>query len=89
MEFDILNEIITGTVAQLFTDLNKHANYMKTSSQMGQDKSEIPKSSYDVGNMSGRVSDRLDNNQDSVSQWLMVEAKARLNDTIAKLGLDS
>jgi hypothetical protein len=43
MEFDILNEIMTCTVAQLFTDLSKHANYMKTSSQMGQDKSEIPK----------------------------------------------
>jgi hypothetical protein len=35
MEFDVLNEIITGTVARLFTDLNKHANFMKTSSQMG------------------------------------------------------
>jgi hypothetical protein len=45
MEFDILNEIITGTVAQLFTDLQKHSNYMKTSSQMGQDKSEIPRQS--------------------------------------------
>ncbi len=43
MEFDILNEIMTCTVAQLFTDLSKHTNFMKTSSQMGQDKSEIPK----------------------------------------------
>jgi hypothetical protein len=42
MEFDILNELLTGTVASLFTDLNKHKSYMKTSSQMGQDKSEIP-----------------------------------------------
>lgn len=44
MEFEILNEIMTGTVAQLFTDLTKHSNFIKTSSQMGQDKSEIPKS---------------------------------------------
>jgi hypothetical protein len=43
MEFDILNELLTGTVAQLFTDLTKHKSYMKNSSQMGQDKSEIPK----------------------------------------------
>lgn len=42
MEFDILNELLTGTVAQLFTDLTKHKSYMKSSSQMGQDKSEIP-----------------------------------------------
>lgn len=54
MEFDILNEIITGSVAQLFTDLHKHSNFMKTSSQMGQDKSEIPKSSYGEGGLSNR-----------------------------------
>ena len=35
MEYDILNEIMTGTVAQLFTDLNKHVAYIKNSSQMG------------------------------------------------------
>ena len=45
MEYDILNEIMTGTVATLFTDMGKHANYMKTSSEKGHDKSEIPKSS--------------------------------------------
>jgi hypothetical protein len=32
MEFEIMNEIMTGTVAQLFTDLTKHSNFMKTSS---------------------------------------------------------
>lgn len=45
MEFDILNEILTGTVASLFTDFNKHRSYTKNSSQLGQDKSEIPISS--------------------------------------------
>ena len=44
MEFEILNEIMTGTVATLFREPTRHANFMKTSSQMGQDKSEIPKS---------------------------------------------
>jgi hypothetical protein len=43
MEFEILNEILTGTVAHLFTDLGRHKSFIKTSSQMGQDKSEIPK----------------------------------------------
>jgi hypothetical protein len=85
MEFDVLNEIITGTVARLFTDLNKHANFMKTSSQMGQDKSEIPRN--DGGNMSSRSEMRAA--EDSpVAQWLMVDAKQRLMDTMTKLGLD-
>lgn len=66
MEFDILNEIITGSVAQLFTDLHKHANYMKTSSQMGQDKSDIPRQSLTstiadiyAGGSSGSKSDLM------------------------------
>ena len=77
MEFDILNEIITGTVALLFTDLHKHSNFMKTSSQMGQDKSEIPKSSYDVGNISNRGSEKdyMGSADSPVAKWLMVDAK--------------
>lgn len=87
MEFDVLNEIITGTVARLFTDLNKHANFMKTSSQMGQDKSEIPR---DYMNPPGGMSNRSEMKDDSpVAQWLIVEAKARLMETMTKLGLDA
>jgi hypothetical protein len=44
MEFELLNELLTGTVAQLFTDLSKHRSFIKTSSQLGQDyKTEIPR----------------------------------------------
>jgi len=88
MEFDVLNEIITGTVARLFTDLNKHANFMKTSSQMGQDKSEIPRN--DGGNMSSRSEMRggVAGDDSPVAQWLMFEAKQRLMETMTKLGLD-
>ena len=46
MEFEILNDILTSTVAQLFTQSeNQKGPNWKTSSQMGQDKSEIPKDS--------------------------------------------
>ena len=45
MEFEVLNEILTGTVAQLFTGAQNHASMYKSSSQMGQDKSEIPRKS--------------------------------------------
>ena len=41
----MLNEILTGTVAQLFTGAQNHASMHKSSSQMGQDKSEIPRKS--------------------------------------------
>jgi len=64
MEFDILNEIMTCTVAQLFTDLSKHQNFMKTSSQMGHDKSEIPKQHFDFynGSSSSLGSNNIDSN---------------------------
>ena len=55
---------------------------MKTSSQMGQDKSEIPKS--EVPLISGRIEDAT-----PLQQWLMIEAKVRLSDTMQKLGLDA
>ena len=43
MEFDILNELLTKSVAQLFTDNQfKHQNILKTSTQMGQEK-QIPR----------------------------------------------
>ncbi len=45
MEFEVLNEILTGTVATLFTGAQNHADMHKSSSQMGQDKSEIPRKS--------------------------------------------
>ena len=46
MEFEVLNDILTGCVAQLFTN-NSAASTpaYKTSSQMGQDKSDIPRRS--------------------------------------------
>lgn len=90
MEFDILNEILTGTVASLFTDFSKHQQYMKTSSQMGQDKSEIPKasSSTDLGQF---VIDqpKHDGTMDlGVAQWLSNEAKQKLQEAFIKLNLD-
>lgn len=43
MEFDILNELLTSSVAQLFTDnQGRHQSIHKNSTQMGQDKN-IPR----------------------------------------------
>ena len=82
---------------------------MKTSSQMGQDKSEIPRQSLNSINGSGiadiyaggsasqslghgqdrrNSSDQLSDNS-PVAQWLMNEAKSRLNESMNKLGLDN
>jgi len=41
MEYDVLNELLTSTVATLFTNRASHQNYIKTSSQMGQEK-DVP-----------------------------------------------
>lgn len=48
MEFEVLNEILTGTVAQLFSSQGQNPQSTpayKTSSQLGQDKSDIPRKS--------------------------------------------
>lgn len=43
MEFDILNELLTSSVAQLFTEnQGRHHSMLKGSTQMGQDKN-IPR----------------------------------------------
>ena len=52
MEFDILNEIMTGTVAKLFTDINRHSNIGRTSSQLGQVNTDIPRSFLGGGEFS-------------------------------------
>ena len=67
MEFEVLNEIMTGTVAQLFQGGQQQSQSIyRTSSQMGQDKSDIPrKSSFSemspdldpVTTLTGQVSD--------------------------------
>ena len=90
MEFEILNELLTCTVAQLFTDLGKHANFMKNSSQMGQDKSEIPKQLdyFSASNQSER-STMGPHDENSVGYWLQNDAKVKLQESLLKLGLDN
>ena len=91
MEFDILNEILTGTVANLFTDLGRHKAYIRNSSQMGQDKSEIPRANSqsdllqiisngsDYSQSPGMGTKMNDGTMDpQVSNWLSSEAKSRL-----------
>lgn len=102
MEFDILNEIMTCTVAQLFTDFSKHQNFMKTSSQMGQDKSEIPKQidffSLSNGGSMGSSDSLIGSKGDTagsttsdnpIQQWIVSDAKIRLQEAFAKLNLDN
>ncbi len=107
MEFDILNEILTCSVAQLFTDLSKHQNYMKTSSQMGQENLDIPKQidpllfsghdssssgSYKIDFYAGSVGGGgsvTGVEETPVQQWLMQDAKLRLQEALQRLNLDS
>ena len=80
MEFEVLNHILTGTVAQLFTgpQSKQSAPNYKTSSQMGQDKSDIPRRSNPLDSMSARKEDleAAGVGEDTpMGQWLLKEAK--------------
>jgi hypothetical protein len=58
MEFEVLNDILTGTVASLFTNSTASSTpAYKTSSQMGQDKSDIPRRSSFQEDLQNSVSD--------------------------------
>ena len=93
MEFEVLNEILTGTVAQLFTGATQHPSMHKTSSQMGQDRSEIPRKSQ-FSEMSPDLdpvtllSPGQPGSDNPLSAWLMVEAKIKFQTACTKLGLD-
>ena len=72
MEVEVLNDILTGTVASLFMSGNAASTpAYKTSSQLGQDKSEIPRRSSFHEDLQNSVSDN------PVSQWLFSEAKQK------------
>jgi hypothetical protein len=70
MEFEVLNDILTSTVASLFSNSNAQSTpAYKTSSQLGQDKSEIPRRSSFSEDLQSSMSDN------PVTQWLLTEAK--------------
>ena len=57
MEFEILNEIMTSTVAQLFTiNRQSHLKFFKNSSQLNESKIDIP---LNRANSSSALNDSL------------------------------
>ncbi len=84
MEFDVLNEILTGTVAQLFTNRQSHNNFFKTSSEMGEDKLDIP-----INKMPSDSAPQYSGLDKNVQDWLQIEAKCKLAESMSKLGLDT
>ena len=86
MEFEVLNEILTGTVAQLFSNQGVNPQSTpayKTSSQLGQDKSEIPRKSSFSEDLQQSMSDN------PVTQWLLTEARQKYQKALQTLSLDS
>jgi hypothetical protein len=84
MEFEVLNDILTSTVASLFTSSNVNATpAYKTSSQLGQDKSEIPRRSSFQEDLQQSMTDN------PVTQWLLTEAKQKYQKAINTLHLDN
>lgn len=65
---------------------------MKTSSQMGQDKSEIPKSMSSTDLLTSGEGGKFESEgmrDTPVGQWLYSEAKLKLQEAMNKLSLDS
>ena len=118
MEFDIMNEIMTQTVAQLFTNKQIHQNFFKTSTEIG-DQPNIPMDkSFSLAAMPALptptpvpVIDDLPTPQQKfgatappiqsvnpeerkappvdIVTWLQNDGRKRLEDSMAKMKLDS
>lgn len=80
MEFDILNEIMTSTVASLFTiNRSNHMKFFKNSSQLNESRVDIP---------IGRASNpNLNESQvtTNATEWVNTQGRKFLEDALARL----
>ena len=82
MEFDILNEIMTSTVAQLFTmNRSSHMKFFKNSSQLNESRVDIP---------IGRASNpNLNETQaTNAAEWVNTQGRKFLEDALSRLMID-
>ena len=88
MEFDIINEILTATVAQLFTNKQAHSKYFKTSRSIHEERNELP-SGARVQNPLPLIS-TPNSGQSSMQiiDWLSSEGRKWLEGAFERLSLD-
>jgi hypothetical protein len=86
MEFEILNEIMTSTVAQLFTiNRQSHLKFFKNSSQLNESKIDIP---LNRANSSSALNESLTAQQQlnqSSDNWVATHGKKFLEDAKERL----
>ena len=85
MEFEIMNELMTSTVAQLFTiNRTSHLKFFKNSSQLNESKSEIP-----IGNRSSsNLNAHLNESQGDSLEWVGGSGKQFLEESLKRLQID-
>ena len=93
MEFEILNEIMTSTVAQLFTiNRQSHLKFFKNSSQLNESKIDIP---LNRANSSSALNESLSQQQalpngaaqSSSDVWVSTHGKKFLEDARERLAI--
>jgi hypothetical protein len=92
MEMEILNEIMTSTVASLFTiNRTSHLKFFKNSSQLNESKNDIPIGRASNTNLLLNTNGNL--NESSVStnpgDWVSQEGKKFQEDAIVRLKIDT
>lgn len=81
MEFEILNEIMTSTVAQLFTiNRQSHLKFFKNSSQLNESKIDIPMNRSSSIEVNGQAQ-----NPSTAEAWVASHGKRFLEDARERL----
>lgn len=83
VEYEVLNEILTSTVAHLFTiNRSSHLKFFKNSSQLNESKNDIP-----MGRAS--TTSLLADNNPNAAEWVNTQGKKFLEDSLQRLQIDT
>lgn len=86
-EYETLNEILTLTVAQLFTvNRTSHIQMFKNRSQINEVKNDLPRSS--IGGQSSQGGDQSSGNASS-QEWVQTQGHRFLEETTRRLQIDT
>jgi len=83
MEYEVLNELMTGTVAQLFTmNRTSHLKFFKNSSQLNETKNEIPMGSRSFTQNESQL-------MANAAEWVNSQGKRFLEESVKRLQIDA
>jgi hypothetical protein len=84
MEFDLINEMLTATVAQLFTNKQAHSNFFKGSSEIRENKNELPSGPSFLSKSLSSASQKPQH----ILSWLETEGEKWLRGALKRLKVD-